>query len=111
MKFKVKKIRNVDKNICFAEQKIAYNYAFSWRDILEKIYKSDKANSIKNADYQTVINWIIDGIKEQEIDKKYNLDAIIHCLRNGLEDYLSGFSILTSYEDIGKTFKCLYEFY
>lgn len=27
---KMHKIRNIDKSVCTAEQKIAYNYAFMW---------------------------------------------------------------------------------
>lgn len=33
---KMHKIRNVDKSVCTAEQKIAYNYAFVWRETLKK---------------------------------------------------------------------------
>lgn len=33
---KLHKIPGIDKNICACEQKVAYNYAFMWRDSLEK---------------------------------------------------------------------------
>ncbi len=106
---KMHKIKNIDKSICTCEQKIAYNYAFSWRQQLEKIYKSDNAQFVKTEAYQQIINYVIDGIKRNEIDKKYNIDAIIHCFRNGIENYLNGYSVIGSYEEIGKTFPCLYE--
>ena len=48
-------------------------------------------------------------IKDNGTDKKYNIDAIIHCLRNGIENYMKQHSILNSYEEIGKTFVCLYD--
>lgn len=106
---KMHKIKNIDKSICTCEQKIAYNYAFSWRQQLEKIYKSDNAQFVKTEAYQQIINYVIDGIKRNGIDKKYNIDAIIHCFRNGIENYLNGYSVIGSYEEIGKTFPCLYE--
>ena len=94
-KMKVHKIRNVEKTECFAEQKVAYNYAFSWRSQLEQIEKSNIPEFEKSAKRQYIIDCVIRGIKEQKIDEKYNIDAIIHCFRNGLDDYLKGFSILS----------------
>lgn len=110
-RMKVHKIRNVEKSECFAEQKIAYNYAFSWRSQLEQIEKANVAESVKSAKRQNIIDCVVRGIKEQKIDEKYNIDAIIHCFRNGMEEYLKGFSILTSYKEIGNIFKCSYEIY
>ena len=106
---KMHKIRNIDKSVCTAEQKIAYNYAFMWRKTLKKIHDSDAMQVVKHQAYQDVINSVIRGIKEQSIDKRYNIDAIVHCFRNGIENYINGYSILTSYEEIGKTFSCLYD--
>lgn len=106
---KMHKIKNVEKSICTCEQKIAYNYAFSWRTQLEKIYKSNEAQFIKSEEYQQIINYVIEGLKRNGTDKKYNMDAIIHCFRNGIENYLNGYSIITNYEEIGKTFSCLYD--
>lgn len=110
-RMKVHKIRNVEKSECFAEQKIAYNYAFLWRSQLEQIEKSNIPEFVKSAKRQNIIDCVIYGIKEQKIDEKYNIDVIIHCFRNGMEEYLKGFSILTSYKDIGNIFKCSYEIY
>lgn len=109
MKMKVKKIRNIEKSVCFAEQKIAYNYAFSFRDMLEKINNSGKMEFVKAEMYQDIVNMVIDGVKRNGIDQRYNIDAIIHCFTNGIEKYLSEFSVLNSYEDIGRIFSCSYE--
>ena len=106
---KMHKIRNIDKSICTCEQKIAYNYAFSFRPQLERIYKSDNMQFVKAGAYQQIINYVIDGIKHNGIDKKYNIDAIIHCFRNGIENYLNSYSVIASYEEVGKTFPCLYD--
>lgn len=105
---KMHKIYGVDKNICTAEQKIAYNYAFSHRTWLEMIYKSDNTEVVKSEAYQDVISLVAKCLKDNGTDKKYNIDAIIHCLRNGIENYMKQHSILNSYEEIGKTFVCLY---
>ena len=79
---KMHKIYGVDKNICTAEQKIAYNYAFRQRNWLEKIYKSDSTEVVKSEAYQDVISWFDKCIKDNGTDKGYNIDAIIHCFRN-----------------------------
>lgn len=110
MKIKVNKIRNVEKSVCFAEQKIAYNYAFMWRTALEKIRNSDVEPSATTDKYQQIINYVIEGIQEKGIDKKYNIDAIIHCFKNGIENYLNGYSVLSSYDEIGRAFPCTYEY-
>lgn len=92
---KCKKIRNVDKSVCTCEQKVAYNFAFSWRDQLKK------ANDVERSE-------IIELVKKQcmnnEKINQYNVDAIVLALKNGVKEYLAGCSILTSYSDIGKTF-------
>lgn len=106
---KMHKIYCVDKNICTAEQMIAYNYAFSHRSWLETIYKSDNTEVAKSEEYQDVISLVTKCIKDNGTDKKYNIDAIIHCFRNGIKNYMKQHSILNSYEQIGKTFVCLYD--
>lgn len=106
----VKKIKCIEKNVCFAEQKIAYNYAFQWHETLKNIYYSNYAKFIKSKEYQKIIDSIIASIKNNGIDKKYNIDAIIHCFRNGIENYITfnKSGILINYNDIGKIFTCSY---
>ena len=66
---------------------------------------------VKSEAYQDIINLVISGIKRNGIDRKYNIDAIAHCFRNGIENYIkfNNSGIICSYEDIGKIFICLYE--
>ena len=98
---KFHKIRNVRKSVCTAEQKIAYNFAFSdyewamrsdmelWEyldDVTRRIYRN-----------------------HPEIVKKYDVDAIIHCLGQGFINYCKSKSkILTNYKEIGEMFPSLY---
>lgn len=95
---KFKKIPGIDKSVCTAEQKIAYNYAFRYRDFDGQKYLID------------LIDVVADDIKHNEkIMKQYDLDSIIHCFRNGYIEYRKNLpSILTDYETIGKTFFSLY---
>lgn len=110
MKFKVRKIRNIDKKVCCCEQKIAYNYAFSYSDILKKAKKKCFTAIQFDEILQETIDMIIKDCKRNETDKKYNLDVIIIAYRNAIHnDYLNGFEILTSYEEIGKIFSVPYE--
>lgn len=110
MKMKAGKIQRVDKSICTAEQKIAYNYAFSWHSILRKLYCNSELTAIQKSELlQDIVNSILASMKENEIDKKYNVDLIIHCFRNGVEKYANGFEVLSSYEQIGKAFPSNYE--
>lgn len=111
MKMKSKKIYKVDKTICTAEQRIAYHYAFSWNEALKKIYSKDfNLTAIQKSEaLQEIIDNVVRSIKEKEIDKRYNIDLIIHCFRNGAEKYANGYSILSSYEEVGRIFYSLYE--
>lgn len=111
MKMKMKKIKGIEKTVCTAEQKIAYNYAFMYHTQLKQIFNSDNIAIVKSEAYQKVINFVIEGIKRNGIDKKYNIDAIVHCFRNGIENYMNfnNSGVVASYEDIGKIFTCLYE--
>ena len=111
MKMKVNKIRNVEKSVCFAEQKIAYNYAFMYHTRLKNIFNSDNTAIEKSESYQEIIDFVVAGIKSAGLDNKYNIDAIIHCFKNGIENYMNfnNSGVLSNYEDIGKIFTCLCE--
>ena len=109
MKIKCRKIKNVEKSICTAEQKIAYNYAFSYADIGRKLFNSDIAESGKAHGMHDIECMVLDGIKRNGIDKKYNVDAIIIAFRNGFREYCKNFFIASNYEMIGKCFKIPYE--
>lgn len=97
---KFHKIRGVDKSICTAEQKIAYNYAFSDYDWAVR----------SNLELPEYLDSVTKRIKENaDITKKYDIDAIIHCLRNGFIDYCKAKThIFASYEEVGRAFPSLY---
>lgn len=107
MKLKYKSIRGVAKNVCTAEQKIAYNIA--WRLHL------DHGDEYKHLEpgldrFQACVRMIAEGLEEYALayDYKpgqYNLEAIQAALEGGLQDYFDGkYHILGSYEDIGRAF-------
>ena len=104
---KVKKIRNVDIDICCAEQKIAYNYAFSYYDIFWKKYQNAQNTAHKEEITQQAVDFVLKDI--ECIDKtvsKYNVDVIIIAFRNGFENYCNlKHHILNSYEEVGTLFK------
>ena len=93
-----KKIPNIDKEVCTAEQKIAYNFAFRYRE-----FDGNK----ELFDLLQVVTAEIKG--NEQITKRYDIDSIIHCLRNGYIEYRKNNpAILTDYETIGKVFYSLY---
>ena len=97
---KFHKIRGIEKSVCTAEQKIAYNFASSDYDWVMR----------SNMELWQYLGNVTSRIKEDEkIMKKYDIDAIIHCLRQGFINFCkTKYHILTSYEEIGKMFPSLY---
>lgn len=109
MKLKCRKIRNVEKSVCTAEQKIAYNYAFSWYETGKNIVKADTFKYIKCKAMSEIERLVTEDILNKEEMKKYNIDAIIIAFRNGFWKYCKDFFIATNYEAIGKCFAIPYE--
>lgn len=109
MTFKCKKIRNIDKSICTCEQKIAYNYAFTYSDIGKKILTSDITAINKSEMFHDIEKMVIDDIKRSGTDKKYNIDAIVIAFRQGFENYCKNSFIATNYQDIGDCFTIPYK--
>lgn len=93
-----KKIPNIEKEVCTAEQKIAYNFAFRYRDF------------DGNKELIDLLQVVVAEIKGNEkMMQRYDIDSIIHCLRNGYIEYRKNHpAILTDYETIGKVFYTLY---
>lgn len=95
---KYHKIRNVPKNVCTCEQKIAYNLAWAHNDC------------IKRGNFETYYDSIEFLFKMWKLSAgykkgKYNDDAVFYALDNGFKKYVSaGCPILASYDDIGKMF-------
>lgn len=96
---KFHRINGIEKSVCTAEQKIAYNFAladYSW------VMRS-------NMELWQYLDSVTGRLQENKSLLKYDIDAIIHCLRQGFIDYCkSGSHVLSSYEDIGKMFPSLY---
>lgn len=109
MKIKTHKIPGIDKSTCTAEQKIAYNYAFSYIDIGRKILKADATEINKSDGLHQVEQLILKDICSREDMKKYNADAIIIAFRQGFRNYCEKFFIAHNYDEIGKCFAIPYE--
>lgn len=113
MIMKVHKIRGIDRAVCCAEQKIAYNIA--WRLALRyrDSYKKQIAeNPPRLAIHEYFAEMLHAGMKEWSYNKdynKYNTDAIQTALRNGIEKYFNNYFIASDYECIGKCFEIPYE--
>lgn len=108
---KYKKIRGIDKSVCTAEQMIAYNlawaYAGKYRDTWKK--SAEKYSRIAQTEFiHEAVQWCM-KFADDKIRAKYNVDAIQSCLNAGMENYFNGkYRILSSYEEIGKTFPAYY---
>lgn len=113
MRMKYHKIRSVDMDVCTAEQKIAYNIAFTVH-----INYGDRYLEIFKEYPRIVSDDFLKGIIQSEIknyvnnypDSKYNIDAIFASLNYGLRDYLvkEKYHIFTDYETIGRVFPANY---
>ena len=94
--------------VCTAEQKIAYNLAFRWADLYQKSYDEATTEILKSEIIFKTIRFCIDDYRAKN-DSKYNLDAIQCALNAGMKNFFdTKYKILTSYEDIGKTFPAYY---
>lgn len=105
------KIRNIDISVCCAEQKIAYNLAFSHCTNFKKQYEEIKGNEFLMADFIIQLRDFAIKLYKQGRDYtgRYDIDLIQHCLHNGIENYFkANCKICSSYEEIGKIFPCLY---
>lgn len=86
---KTHKIRNVDKSVCCAEQKIAYNLAFCHLNIGG--FSVEKALEIWRGSAQAA-------------EGRYNAEAIEAALRAGADAYRERPFIASRYEQIGEAF-------
>ena len=106
MKMNYHKIPGIEKNICTAEQKIAYNIAFTINinhgdDFLKIPSQFEKSNAIYK-----LIKIYIQEFKNQNL--KYNIDAIQCCLNAGLENFLEKPFIALNYEEVSTAFPAYY---
>lgn len=99
------KIRNVPIEVCTAEAKIAYNYAFNYLSIIQNVYNKCACDFQRCDAIRAGVKFIMENLSDN-IKDKYNIDAIFCCLNAGLEKYINEkYHILTSYDDIGKIFQ------
>ena len=106
---KYHKIKNVPLNICTAEQKIAYNLAFSNVHIFKKAYDLSPMQFQKSEVIHDAVNFCLRMWSYNKNVSKYDIDAIFCALNAGIEEYIKkGCPILASYEDISKMFKAYY---
>ena len=75
MILKCKKIRGVDKSVCTAEQKIAYNYTCRYANMGKKIFNADVPEFVKANGYFQFEKLILNDIKSNETLNKYNKEA------------------------------------
>ena len=109
MIMKCRKINGIEKNVCTAEQMIAYNYAFSWRDCYIRRTKEATTAIQKDEVLQDIINFVTSDVLRRDDMKKYNADAIVVAFRQGFASYIKDFFIASDYVKIGKVFKIPYE--
>ena len=112
-KFNLHKIRNVPREVCTAEQKIAYNLAFSCHISYQDEFNRVKAAGSAAAISEGVSCMIAQALRDYQnaytyTPGKYDLDAIFHALHAGLREYMNRPRILSSYEAIGQAFPILY---
>ena len=100
---KLKKIYGVPLDVCSGEQKIAYNYAWRYRDILRRNYETAKS---KNDFINKAALAIVDEFIEVYPQSKINSEGIRLALIGGLEQFITGggSGIFTSYEEVGRAF-------
>ena len=106
MKMNYHKIPGIEKNVCTAEQKIAYNIAFKINinhgsEFLKIPSQFEKSNAVYK-----LIKIYIKEFKNQNL--KYNVDAVQCCLNAGLQNYLENSFIATSFKQIGDAFPAYY---
>lgn len=109
MEMKCRKIRGIDKSICTAEQKIAYNYAFMWVSAGKTILKMYGSELAKSEGFHDIENLVLKDLLRNPDMAKYNHDAIIVAFRQGFRNYCENWFIATDYERIGKVFHIPYK--
>ena len=90
-RFKPHKIPGIDKNICNAEQKIAYNFLFIWADGCTGNDKNYSLNCIQRS--------LSEG--QKTTFKRYDVDLIYHYIVSSWDRYKnSKYHIFSSYTDL-----------
>lgn len=106
---KTHKIPGVEKSVCTAEQKIAYNLTFAnyyyhrdrFNNLPTEMAKSQAVNDLRE-------HWLNLYRLGRSYTGKYNEDAIAVALNQGIRSYMENPFIAGSYEEIGECFKIPY---
>ena len=104
-------IRGVKKEVCTAEQKIAYNIAFMWGDVVKKQYNKLPMQFQKSGLIEQYVRKMVSNFRDTYGDKpnKYDIDAIFCALLGGFENYVkAGCPSYRSFEEIGEMFPAAY---
>ena len=109
MILKCKKIRGIDKSVCTAEQKIAYNFAFRYADLGKKVLNADAPKFVKADGYFQIEQMVLQEVKGNVKLNKLNIDAIQIAFRQGFKEYCKKPFIALSYSQIGDCFKIPYD--
>jgi predicted RNase H-like nuclease len=106
---KTHKIRNVEKDVCCAEEMIAYNLSFrahiSYGDKFRGYINEKEPIEIEICNTVSEIRDRLIEDYRRDGSKKYNIDAIFVALNSGLRAYLTKPFIATEYLQVGETFK------
>ncbi len=107
---KYHKIRNVALETCTAEQKIAYNIAFTAHINYGDQFSKLQCEVTRSEAIGEIIRREMKGYKNAYTYKpgKYDEDSIFCCLNAGLQKYLLKPFIASDYETIGKAFPAYY---
>lgn len=88
LNIKPHKIRNVDIEICNAEQKIAYNYLSTYYNSMSRF---------------NLLDYCQKCLARDAGNKKYNVDLVYHYILSSYDRFINAkYHILTSYEAIGE---------
>ncbi len=105
------KISGIEKSVCTAEQKIAYNLASSYANLYTKSF----CRLIEHGAAEVAISAAIDDIHAHimrlyitDATGKYDIDGISCALRAGLREYLQHPLIACDYVSIGRAFPARY---
>ena len=103
---KLHKITGIEKDVCTAEQKIAYNIAFMDYDAINRVRQAEGEGEALQFAFK-LRDTHLNKLKEE--GSKYNLDAVFCAFNAGIMEYCKAkYHILGNYADIGKAFPILY---
>lgn len=101
-------IPGVKKTVCTAEQKIAYELAWRYKDQIKAAYEKCAWGCDKCGVIRTAVLELTRAFEREHPTHKYNVDAI-YCSLGSLEEYINGGGkILWSYKEIGEAFPAYY---